>query len=215
MWEGENRMNPIGSYYRLESELMEAKEKLGTDAYITFGILFVDARQSETKEYIINYINKFDRESKDYFDFFIPGYTDYGRGEPVIKLKRTGQEYFFNDDLFDEFCEWSERKLRVEYTYNPMLVLVSMKAGRIGEAQKIVIELDSQEVYGVKRSGIFFREIFKMAKSDGSLEGISHEMERLYIKGNLVNTIIHSLGQNWLVELKKTKDKVQIFRIKS
>lgn len=54
-----------------------------------------------------------------------------------------------------------------------------------------------------------------MAKSEGSLEEISYKMERLYIKGNLVNAIIYSVGQNWLVELKKTKDKVQIFRIKS
>ena len=56
-------MNPVGSYYRLEGELREAQQKLGLDACITFGILFVDARQSEAKEHIINYMNSFDRKS--------------------------------------------------------------------------------------------------------------------------------------------------------
>lgn len=207
-------MNPIGSYYRLEGEMLEAQQKLGLDAYITFGILFVDARQSETKEYIINYMNSFDRKSREYFEFFIPGYVEDGKGEPAFKLKRTTQEFFFDDELFDEFCEWSEKELGIEYTYNPMLVLISVKAGKIGEAQKIVIELDNLNSYGVKRSGIFFREIFKMARLDDSLQGISHNMERLYVKGNLIDLIINSLGQDWLVELKKTKNEIRKFKIK-
>ena len=124
-------MNPVGSYYRLEGELREAQQKLGLDACITFGILFVDARQSEAKEHIINYMNSFDRKSGKYFDFFIPGYVEYGKGEPAFKLKRTTQEFFFDDDLFDEFCEWSERKLGIEYTYNPMLILISMNFSRL------------------------------------------------------------------------------------
>ena len=51
-------MNSVGSYYRLEGEWMEAQQKLGLDACITFGILFVDARQSEAKEHIINYMER-------------------------------------------------------------------------------------------------------------------------------------------------------------
>lgn len=73
-------MYPIGAYERLESELREAEEKLGTDARITFGILFADARQSRAKEYIINYMDIFDQKSGEYFNFFIPGYIEYGRG---------------------------------------------------------------------------------------------------------------------------------------
>ena len=207
-------MNPVGSYYRLEGELREAQQKLGLDACITFGILFVDARQSEAKEHIINYMNSFDRKSGKYFDFFIPGYVEYGKGEPAFKLKRTTQEFFFDDDLFDEFCEWSERKLGIEYTYNPMLILISMKAGRIGEAQKIVIELDNLGGYRVKRSGIFFRDIFDISRLDGSLEEISHDIEKLYVRGNLIDSIINSLGQDWLVELKKTKNEIRKFKIK-
>lgn len=207
-------MNPIGSYYRLVGELIGAQQKLGSDAYITFGILFADARQSEAKEYIINYMNSFDRKAGEYFDFFIPGYVEYGSGEPAFELRRTGQKFFFNDHLFDEFCEWSEKNLGIEYKYNPMLILISVKAGRIGEARKIVIELDNLDSHGVKRSGSFFRNIFRMARVDDSLEGISHNMERLYIKGNLIDSIIDSLGRDWIVELKKTKKEIRKFKIK-
>ena len=89
-----------------------------------------------------------------------------------------------------------------------------MKAGRIGEAQKIVIELDNLGGYGVKRSGIFFRDIFDISRLDGSLEEISHDIEKLYVRGNLIDSIINSLGQDWLVELKKTKNEIRKFKIK-
>lgn len=207
-------MNPIGSYYRLEGELREAQYKLGSDASITFGILFADARQPEAKAYIINYMNSFDRKSGEYFDFFIPGYVEYGTGEPAFTLKRTRQKFYFNDKLFDEFCEQSEKDFGIEYTYNPMLVLISVIGGRIGESKKIVIELDKLSGYGVKRSGIFFGEIFKMVKSDNSLDEISHNIEKLYVKGNIIDSVVASLGQDWLVEIKRTKGEIRKFKIK-
>lgn len=208
-------MNPIGSYYRLEGELREAQEGLGLDASITFGILFADARQPEAKAHIINYMNSFDRKSGKYFDFFIPGYVEYGTGEPAFTLKRTSQKFYFDDELFDEFCEWSEKNFGIEYTYNPMLILISVIGGKLGESQKVIIELDNLSGYGVKRSGIFFGEIFKIARSDNALDEISYNLEKLYVKGNIIDSIVASLGQDWLVELKRTKDEIRKFKIKS
>lgn len=208
-------MNPIGSYWRLKQELYEAQQKFGSDSEITFGILFADARQSKAKEYIVNYMNDFDEYSGKYFDFFIPGYIEYGYGEAAFKLKRTKREYYFDEKMFIEFRNECKRDFGIEYTYNPMLVLIGVKAGHLGEAQKIVIELDTISKYGVERSGMLFEKIFEIAKHDNTLQGIYENMKALYVRGNWINVIINALDAAGLIEIKKSYDEIQKFKIKN
>lgn len=39
-------------------------------------------------------------------------------------------------------------------------------------------------------------------------------MKSTYAKGNLINTIINSIGKSWLVEVKKYGDEIKRYRIR-
>lgn len=69
-------MNPTGSYLRFQNDLLDRYSNYEDSDFVTFGILIADPRQTAAREFIFNYLNVFDRESGDYFDFFIPGYTE-------------------------------------------------------------------------------------------------------------------------------------------
>lgn len=206
-------MNPLGTYHELLDDIMRETNKLGTDAEISFGILLADAQQSDAREYIINYLNCFDENSGYYFDFYIPGYVKYGDGVPTIRIERTGTEYYFDKSIFDKFCNWCNKNLRIKYAYNPMLALICVKGGKFGEAKKIVIKLDELDSFGVRKSGELFDKIFEIAKYDNTLEGINDGLKRKYIRGNLLNSIVKATGKSGLEIVKSNFDGLSKYKI--
>lgn len=185
----------------------------------TIGILIADYRQSESKEYIINYLREFDRLSGKHIDFYIPGY----------KLKKEKDYsflwHFFDTTIQDEFVEFDAQSfeqatheveciLGVEYTYNPMLILVEIdKKSKSYFKSRIVIELDDNESHSVRRAGKLFREIFKIAKQDNSIRNISGKLEKMCL-ANSSHRIIEHLLQGDCITACGELSNVLRYRIK-
>lgn len=206
-------MFPTSSYERLYCDIIHRYDDFDNDEYVTFGILIADARQGEAKDYILNYLDVFNRCSGKYFDFFIPGYNkDRWNGGREISL--GNKKYYFCEDLFDEFCECLFSDFGIRYLFNPMLVLMSMKRGRKDTAKYIVIELDDYGNYGVRRSGQLFLEIFEVAKQSIDLKDIRDSLTKTYIKGNALDFIINSIGRPWLCETKRISNELARYKIR-
>lgn len=217
-------MNPTGDFSRFQNDILT--RYLDYDE-ITFGILIVDPRQSESREYILNYLDVFHNESGKSFDFFIPGYTFHYIEEfyksPNFKCENTNEfiidigniEFLFDKNTFNKFCNELNKNFKIRYTFNPMLILMSMKPGYIGTAKYIIIELDKNDYHTARRSGEFFMDLFNSIRTDNSLEHIQYHMEKTYIKGNLLDSIINSIGINWLTEIHNTNESMKKYRIKN
>ena len=209
-------MNPTGSYLRFEDDLLNRYSDYGDSDFVTFGILIADPRQTAAREFIFNYLNVFDRESGDYFDFFIPGYTEVKWPDDAQKMdiRIREKEYFFSQKLFDDFWLNLEKNFDFEYTFNPMLILMSMQLGRINTAEYIILELDDANNNGIQRSGMLFRMIFRLARTNPQLNDFQTMFQRTYVKGNWLNTIVNAIGQDWLTEIDRTHGELKRFKIK-
>lgn len=222
-------MIPTGDFTRFKNDILSRYE----DEEVTFGILIADPRQNETREYIYNYLSVFHEESEKLFDFFIPGYEQaIYRGKPykldmyhettssvsindhTFRMMSNNIGFQFDRCLFDDFCSKLKEYFGIQYTFNPMLILMSMKPGYIHTAEYIVIELDDNEWHSVRRSGVFFVDLFKSLRTDTSLVHIQNYMTSTYAKGNLIDAIINSLDINWLIEVKKYGNEKKRYRIR-
>lgn len=214
-------------------------EKYNDDICITMGILVADYRQREAREYIIHYMNRFDKLSGKYVDFYLPGYYMYSKDsknewekrehfnmcisrhcsskEPVY-IDRVGAPYYFDDYLFEDFLREFEKKTGIKYTYNPMLILVEVRKewcrGKIEYQQKMVIELDDNTSRGLRRSGRLFEAIFDIAKRTVRLDRFKKALRMRYIKGNAVQGIAHMLDGNIIETMEETATDIMRYRIR-
>lgn len=205
---------------------------------ITMGILIADYRQAEAREYILNYLNRFDEKSGKYIDFYLPGYylfenelndskkkmehhnicvSKHRSSDIPVFVKRTGENYYFDDYLFEDFLREVEVKMGVAYTYNPMLLLVEVnKANARSQLQfqrKLVIELDNDQ-RGIKRAGCLFDYIFAIAKREVNLDRFGKEINQRYIKNGVTKKIAQLLDGNLFVVIEETSDQMIRCRIK-
>lgn len=102
----------------------------------------------------------------------------------------------------------------IKYTFNPMLILMTMKKGYKGTAKYIVIELDDYGDYGVRRSGQLFLDIFEATKKSSNLNDIKDSLTGTYIKGNVLDSIINAIGQEWLCEIRRSSNELKRYKIK-
>ena len=214
-------------------------EKYGDEVCVTMGILIADYRQSEAREYILNYMNRFDELSGKYIDFYLPGYYMYTEDsinewerrqhynmcisrhcsthEPIY-LDRTGAPYYFDNYLFEDFLREFSKKTGVSYTYNPMLILIEVKKehyrGQIQFQDRMVIELDENTPRGLRRSGQLFEAIFDIAKRHVNLDRYERGLKIKYIKGNAVQTIANILDGNLIEAISKSVEGIMTYRIK-
>lgn len=213
--------------------------KYDADVSVTMGILVADYRQTDTREYILNYLNQFDEKSGKFIDFYLPGYymfscesTDEWEkrshknisvcqhcscNRPVY-ISRLDENYYFDSYLFDDFLREFEKKTGISYTYNPMLILVEMNKsknyGMIEFQKKMIIELDSGGYEGVRRSGILFDRIFEIAKHEVGLDRFQKELRMYYLKGNAVNKIARVLEGEFILPLVETTEEILRYRIR-
>lgn len=144
-------VNPVRTFDQITQEILN-KNDFET---ITVGILIADGNQASARDYIINYMDMFDRKSGKFMDFFVPGYCEdifdndvnierryhpnaYGkwcsyRDIPIFYIRRNQTAYYFDKFLFDDFIIEMEERMGIKYTYNPMLILVEINKGRDGE----------------------------------------------------------------------------------
>ena len=92
---------------------------------------------------------------------------------------------------------------------------MSVNPGRMDEAQYIVIELDTYISCGVKRSGVLFDQIFKVAKKEISVKALKNNMLKSYLKGNWIDSLVNVLSGDWLEEIQKIGDELKRYRIRS
>ena len=126
-------MEPLKTFDDVATRILERKPG-GTSVVI--GILIADWRQTEAREYILNYMNMFDEESGKFIDFFIPGYftnsdrdgisltkryhplssdvpQGFSRMEKAFTIEREGIDYYFHGSLFEDTVEAIEDKLKI------------------------------------------------------------------------------------------------------
>lgn len=229
-------MNPVRTFDQITQEILDKYDY----KTITVGILIADGNQTAARDYIINYMDKFDKESGKYIDFFVPGYCErisnstvsiekryhpnaYEKwicmGDlPMFIIRRNQTAYYFDKFLFDDFIIEMEERMGIKYTYNPMLILVEINKGIDGEKiefqDKVVIELDDDSARGVTRVGSLFDKIFEVAKKEVGLDRFRDNVRMYYIKGHAVKNIINAVQGEWIESIEDVINNVKRFKIK-
>lgn len=207
-------MIPTGDYKRFEDEICEKYSDITSEK--TYGILLVDPRQDDAKQYIINYLELFDEYSGEAFDFFIPGLSlcryDAQMNDYIATIKN--EKYYFSIKKFFDFIKKIQDIFEIEYTYNPMLILLEKKPGIKPNKndKKIIIELDL-EVHSVRRSGILFKNIFEIAKKEVAIEKHGYGLRNIYIKKHILDKIIKILDNKVISFLKEVNTCTRKYRI--
>lgn len=231
-------MNPVGTFDEICKKVLQKYED---DEVVTIGILIADWQQDEAKQYIIDYMDRFDRKSGKYIDFYIPGYYERSNelnveinkkyhpnsyvkwdnipDDAAFFLRRESIPYYFDKFLFDDFIEEMEVRMGIRYTYNPLLLLVEAdrrkERGQIEFQDKLVIELDEDTNRGLRHAGELFDRIFEIAKKEVNLDRLSSGVRMYYIKGKTVQKIIGALNGEWVESIADVASDVMRFRIKA
>lgn len=228
-------MELITTFESLSKKVLEKYDGIP----VTMGILVADYRQTEAREYILNYLNRFDEKSGKYIDFYLPGYymhacesenewkershqniciSRHCTSNNPVYIGRLNEKFYFDDYLFEDFLREFEKRTGITYTYNPMLILIevnkSVGYGSIEFQDKMVIELDNGTQGGIKRSGILFEEIFAIAQREVDLKRFGTKLRTHYIKGNVVKTIAGILDGNFVEAVVDTAGDIKKYRIK-
>lgn len=214
-------MWPVGTYKRF---LQKIKGQEGSASKANFfGVLFCDVCQSKSKEYILNYLDVFQKYSGKYFDFYIPGYIPKEElREKELNLDNTicisNKVYIFKRDKYNEFCYQFERDFNVEYPFSATLVLMEYRNGNFSSARKMVFELEDTDK-GIKSAGCFFREIFKCAEKENieiTIDALSKQLsfdEKVRMIPVGANAILSFLGVD-LEPITNQCQKVLRFRVR-
>jgi hypothetical protein len=230
-------MELVNNFEELVKEILDKYKNI--DIPITIGILVADYRQDIARQYMLNYLNMFDKKSGKYIDFYLPGYYMYTgdtnndwkerkhnnicisrhQTDEPIYIVRTNEKYYFDEYLFDEFIRDMEKNMNVEYTYNPMLLLVEVnqKKGRshLSFQRKMIIELDNtNQGKGIKRAGCLFDEIFRIAKREVNIDRFGNDIKLHYIKGSALSSIAKALDGSLLEVLWGNAEQIFQCRIK-
>ena len=207
-------MIPIGDFLLLKETIMD---KYADYEQITFGILLADPRQTESREYILNYLAVFHKESGKLFNFFLPGYDQYYQGpanDSKCEIRIDNNRYCFSEEMFNEFCKNMKSFWGIQYTYNPMLILMSIERGYLRTAKYIVIELDDNESHSARRSGLFFQKLFDIVRDNPDLKHIKVFMGMTEHKGNMLETLIKEIAPSWLLPTASIGRELRRFRIR-
>ena len=203
-------MWPLGQYERMVHEI-----KRREDPYIpiTFGLLIADYRQQKCREYILNYIERFDYKSDKYINFYLPGYLEESYGDKNKKIKIKEKYYYFDERLYFNFLNHLEADFEIDYPYNPILLLIEYDKGNFKNTRKIIIELDSNGSE-IKQTGVLFEKIFSVSKHKVAIEDFSKDLIKNEIKANLFSRIIEGIDNSYLSVIYNENNAVKKYRIR-
>lgn len=180
-------MFAVGSHDQFIDQIKRGREESSS----VFGVLLADVRQPDTRNYILNYLDRFHEQSGKYIDFYIPGY--FKENIPFYKtesIELEDKKYYFSGKEYDNFADKFSKEFNLESKGVPVLYLIEWEKGTNFKKSKILeIDLDGGE-YSIKMTVTLFKKIFDLAKSEDLL-GINNRLvlDSLfsYIKENLVN----------------------------
>ena len=211
-------MKPVSDFDELVKALLESE--VNDDTFVV-GILIADWRQQNAREYILNYMDRFDRKSGKNIDFYIPGYKYIKKGnkqrntDNVVRISRMPGEYEFDEDLFMNVVDKLEDYLKIDYTYNPMLVLVEIKTKQQNKqleyAKKLIIALD-EGPQGINRAGQLFEKIFSIAaRGSNVIVKTKNSIRMTALKGIALDVFIDALSGDFMDILQDTIRTGNIF----
>jgi len=203
-------MHALGGYERL---VQEVKGRENPDIPITFGLLIADYRQQNCKDYILNYIERFDYVSGKYINFYLPGYL---KNEHLItdnKISIKGIKYYFDEDVYMDFLYKLEQDFDIEYPYNPVLILLEYSSGNFRFSKNIRIELDVEGA-DIRKTGELFDEIFKIAQKNVAIEDYSQNLINMSMKNGLLDTIISGINISYISAIHNQNQEVKKYKIR-
>lgn len=202
-------MFPLGEYSRLVNDI---KRRENPEIPITFGILIADFDQQSSREYILNYIDRFNYKSGECINFYLPGYFEENHylSDQIIKI--SGKNYYFSRDKYMEFLNRLEIDFKFDFFYNPTLILMEYNSGNFSKANSIVIELDNQGS-DIRKVGSFFEKIFEISKSYVDIHDFSKELKKSEIKNNLFNSILKILNNNLVTEITDHYGRLKKYKL--
>lgn len=203
-------MFPVNHYDRFIQDLEHHENN---NLPVTFGILTADYGQSDSREYILNYLDRFDRNSGTYINFYLPGYIDGDYYGCDGKIEIKGKEYYFVRELYHTFLEKLESVFGIPYPYTPQLILMEYDSGRLSSLKKIIIELDAK-AGDIKRTGDLFEEIFRIAKKKVKLREFSNGLVRREFKKGLLKKIVKLIRKPFLNEIIDGGKILNTYKIK-
>lgn len=204
-------MWPIGDYNRLKQELSDRE---CSDIPITFGILIGDYRQTRCREYVLNYIERFNEESGYWINFYLPGYIDDDNFSNENKLTIKNKNYYFDEKLYDVFLKELASNFGIAYSYNPVLVLVECQNGKLGESRKIIIDLD-RNGSDIQNTGNLFDDIFEISQEVVNLDDFSKKLKINNFNSGIFDKVIDSVGSNALKNVKLALKENNRYKIDS
>lgn len=161
----------------------------------TAGILIADYEQQLAREYILNYVDLFNRESDEYIDFYLPGYVLVLDDDCDIKI--GDNKYVFDRELFNLAILELKELCGIKYGFAPLLILQEFESGSMTD-KRIVIELNTE------KAGILFEEIFKIAHREVGIDAISQELKKaqfIRLLPQIIKEIIKKLTGSTFVKV--------------
>ena len=203
-------MWPLGQYERLVHEI---KRRENMDTPITFGLLIADYHQQKCREYILNYIDRFDYKSDKYINFYLPGYLEENWDENKHKITIKKKDYFFYREIYLDFLNKLELDFNIDYPYNPILILLEYDKGHFNKSRRLLIELDSNGS-DIKQVGEVFDKIFKIAREKVSINDLSKELIKDELKTNLLDNIVEGIDNSYLTAIYNKSKDIEKYRLK-
>lgn len=136
----------------------------------TIGLLFVDSRQNDVRQYLTNYLDVFNTESGKYLDFCIPGYSSskIQTSDNCIQIKNDF--WFFNHNNYTSFQK--EMKLNYNVPFSTTAYLLLLEIGDPGSFKRTIkIELDKNKD-DVRNAGDLFQQLFEFTREKIAFEEI-------------------------------------------
>lgn len=192
-------MWPVGTCERMVSDIKRREEP---SIPITFGVLIADYRQQKAREYVLNYITRFDKISGKCINFYLPGYIETEEFRCYAGVKVRDTSYIFDEEVYIGFLDCFCRDFEIDFPYNPVLILLEYERGHFGNTRKIVIELD-EDGSEIEHTGRLIETIVEIAKAHVELDEFSMSLQRNVMRNSLLDRILESIDNAMVSAIAK------------
>ena len=191
-------VNAMQTCHSYDDFIRKVYQRENQEIPVTFAILVADYHQQNAREYIINYVSRFDRLSEKYINFYLPGYEFSIPEKADIGI--SGSYYRFDRMEYIDFLEHFCGDFDMDFPYTPVLALIEYDRGAVQSSRKVIIELEANGS-DIKQSGRLIETIINIAKEHVSLDAFSHELVRRKMVGSLLDRIVESIDNALLASV--------------
>jgi len=162
------------------------------------GVLLVDGRTEDAKEYVLRYISDFNRESGKYIDFYLPGYISeedsYKVGDSFTldyPIRIDGEMFYFQPTLYEEARDEYKYEWNIEKSRYPMLILMDIikEHGRYVVDQHLTISLKNYMQNSPTTVQDLFYKIFDYAQKNTGMGSLMYHFRFRVLLGSHVPRI--------------------------